>query len=269
MSMEKSDPTFQILKMPAKSPPASAVKVSEPFIPSKPVDRPVMASDQARVEAQHDRPTTVSSHQLTDQPSTHQNPVALSQCLISGPSGLHSTQDTGIDLDSDSDTDPVNQPTSVFDEEEELSDLDQDSTSADTDQVPSEEQTYRETVCGIRSFMGWTHIPDMNNSSSADDNPFQAPKQQPLGRISVKLPSDEWLCQKMDKLNVTPVEGYLSRASEASGLQKDQYVKVSKSQLKWYWLHPSADKTADTASFWENESVKLNSSYSRIARVTV
>ena len=31
---------------------------------------------------------------------------------------------------------------------------------------------------GIRSFMGWTHIPDMDtSSSSADDNPFQAPKQ--------------------------------------------------------------------------------------------
>ena len=68
-SMEKSDPTFHTLKMPAKSPPAGAVNVSEPFIPPKPadgpVDRPVMATDQARVEAQHDRLTTVSSHQPT------------------------------------------------------------------------------------------------------------------------------------------------------------------------------------------------------------
>ena len=69
----------------------------------------------------------------------------------------------------------------------------------------------------------------------------------------------------MDKLNVTLVEGYLSSASEAGGLQKDQYVKVGKSQLKWYGLHPSTDKTADTVSFWGNESVKLHSSYSIIS----
>ena len=148
-----------------------------------------------------------------------------------------------------------------------MSDLNQDVTTADTDQAVSEEQTYRETERGIRSFMGWTYIPDMDNSSSSADNyPFQAPKQQPLGRISVKLPSDEWLYRKMDKLKVTLVEGYPSRASEAGGLQKDQYVKVGKSQLKWYGLQPSTDKTVDTVSLWGNELVELNSSYSRIAR---
>ena len=40
---------------------------------------------------------------------------------------------------------------------------------------------------------------------------------------------------------------------------------MGKSQSKWYGLHPSTDKTADTVFFWVNESVKLNSSYSRIA----
>ena len=36
----------------------------------------------------------------------------------------------------------------------------------------SEEQSYHETVRGIRSFMGWTHILDMDNPySSAEDNP--------------------------------------------------------------------------------------------------
>ena len=150
----------------------------------------------------------------------------------------------------------------MFDEEGELSDPDQDVITADTDQALSEEQTYRETVRDIRSFMGWTHIPDMDtSSSSADDNPFQAP----VSRISVMLPTDEWLCRKMDKLNVTLVEGYPSRASEAGGKQKDQFVKVGKSQSKLYGLHSSTDKTADTVSFWGNESVKQNSSYSRIA----
>ena len=55
---------------------------------------------------------------------------------------------------------------------------------------------------------------------------------------------------QIDKLNVTLVEGFPSRASEAGGLQKDQFVKVSKSQSKWYGLHPSTDNTADTVSLW-------------------
>ena len=104
--MEKSGQTFQTVMMPAKSPPAGAVKDSEPFILPKPADRPVMATDQAHVETQCDRPTTVISHQPTDQPSTDQTPVALSQ--FPGPSGLHTTKDTGMDLESDSDADLVN-----------------------------------------------------------------------------------------------------------------------------------------------------------------
>ena len=38
--LSKSDPTFQTVKMPAKTPLASAVKGSEPFILPKPADRP-------------------------------------------------------------------------------------------------------------------------------------------------------------------------------------------------------------------------------------
>ena len=44
-----------------------------------------------------------------------------------------------------------------------------------------------------------------------------------------------------------------------------EHQKVGKSQSKWYGLHPDTEKTADAVS-WGNESVKLNSSYSRIAR---
>ena len=110
-------------------------------------------------------------------------------------------------------------------------------------------------------------IPDVDDSSSSpDNNPFAASKQQPLGRISVKLPTDEWLCKKMDKLNITLVESYSSRVSEAGGLQKDQFVKVSRSQSKWYGLHPNTEKPAGSVSFWGSESVKLSSSCSRITR---
>ena len=136
-SMEKSDPAFQTVKMPVKSPPAGAVKGSELFILPKPADQPVdrstMATDQAHVEAPHDQPSTVVPHQPANQPSTDQTPVASHE--FPGPPGLHTTQDTGMDLDSYSDIDLVNRPTSVFDEEGELSDPDQDLTTADTEQA--------------------------------------------------------------------------------------------------------------------------------------
>ena len=69
----------------------------------------------------------------------------------------------------------------------------------------------------------------------------------------------------MDKLNVTLLEGYPSRASEAGGLQKDQFIKVGRSQIKLYGLHPSSEKSDGSVSYWSSESAKLNSSYSRIA----
>ena len=56
---------------------------------------------------------------------------------------------------------------------------------------------------GVRTYMGCTHIPDIDNqTSSAEDNPFTAPKQQPAGKISVTLPTDDRLCRKMDDLNL-------------------------------------------------------------------
>ena len=61
-------------------------------------------------------------------------------------------------------------------EEGKLSD-EQDMTATELDQMPSAEQTYRETTRGIRSYMGWTSIPDIDSSNTAsDDNPFSGPK---------------------------------------------------------------------------------------------
>ena len=80
--------------------------------------------------------------------------------------------------------------------------LDQDISVTNTDQDSTEEQSYRETKCGVHSYMGWTHIPNIA-ASSAEDNPFAAPKQQPVGKVGVNLPTEGWLCRKLDSLNLT------------------------------------------------------------------
>ena len=80
-----------------------------------------------------------------------------------------------------------------------------------TDQDLSEEANYRETIIGVRSFMGWHQIPDFDSaSSSLDDNPFAGSQVKPTGKVSVKLLVDEWLCLKFEKLNLTVAEGYPS-----------------------------------------------------------
>ena len=121
---------------------------------------------------------------------------------------------------------------------------------------------------GIRSYMGWTHIPDMESATgSSDDNPFAGPKMQTQGKVSVQLPTDEWLCRKISKLNLTLTDGYPSRGAEAGGLHRDQFLKPPRSQAKWYGAHQQTkSSTAETVSSWSSDAAKLNSGYLRIAR---
>ena len=83
------------------------------------------------------------------------------------------------------------------------------------DQELSAEQSYRETLQVVRSFMAWNDIPEFDSaSSSQDDNPFTGSRSSQTGKVSVKVPVDEWLCKKFEKLNITLQEGYPTRNSE-------------------------------------------------------
>ena len=99
------------------------------------------------------------------------------------------------------------------------------------------------------------------------DNPFAGSRVKATGKLSVKLPVDEWLCKKLEKLNVTIAEGYPSRNSETSGLLRDQFVKTPRSS-KWYHMHAvkKGDVSTQTVSDWSPEPAKLNSMFSRVAR---
>ena len=124
------------------------------------------------------------------------------------------------------------------------------------------------TERGIRSYMGWNHIPDIDSgATTSEDNPLAGPKLHTPGKVSVNLPTDEWLCKKMSKLNLTLVQGYPTHALEASGLLKDQFVRPPKSQGKWYGFQANPKKDSDqTISSWHTGSSRLNSTYLRIAR---
>ena len=102
-------------------------------------------------------------------------------------------------------------PVDLHVEEGELSD-DQDMTVTEPDQALSVEHTYQEMMRGIRSYMGWSNVPDIDSFNTAsDDNPFSGPKVPVPGKVSVQMPTEDWLCRKLSKLNLTLVEGYPSR----------------------------------------------------------
>ena len=114
--------------------------------------------------------------------------------------------------------------------------------------------------------MGWHDIPEFDRVSSSDDNPFAGSRLQPTGKVSVKLPVDEWICCKMEKLNLTITEGYPARNAETAGLVWDQFIKPPRSS-KWYDMHTNKkDSDFSTVCAWSQEPAKLNSAFSRVAR---
>ena len=162
----------------------------------------------------------------TDRPSTHR-PLTdrPGSSAVTGPdSPLLQTgrRDSFSSVDSQPDSELSDQPPlTLFVDEGELSD---DQDFGELEQPTSEEQTYRETMSGIRSFMGWSHIPDMESSNPSDDNPFTGPKAPVPNKVSVHMPIEEWLCKKLNKLNMTLIEGYPSRTAEAGHLPMDSFL---------------------------------------------
>ena len=169
-------------------------------------------------------------------------------------------------MSSEADSDFSNRPpVDLYAEEGELSE-DQDLNATEPDQALTEEQTYRETMRGIRSYMGWSNIPDMDSATTGSvDNP-SGPKVTVPGKISVQMPREDWLCKKLNKLNITLVEGYPSRSSEASGLLMDQFLRPAKSQSKWYGLYSNHKADPSAVSICNINACKLNSCYSRVSR---
>ena len=182
-----------------------------------------------------------------------------------GPEVLLSSAGETV-LQSDSDYDLQSEPTSPVDVNDWSGSPDRDFNREDTGgQDLSEDDSYRETIRGVR-FMGWHNIPEFDRVSSSDDNPFAGSRVQPTGKVSVKLPVDEWFCRKMEKLNLTITEGYPSRNAETAGLLRDQFIKPPRSS-KWYDMHTNKkDSDFSTVCAWSQELAKLSSAFSRVAR---
>ena len=71
-------------------------------------------------------------------------------------------------------------------------------------------------------------------------------------------------------MNLYIIDGHVSRFGERGWLRTDQFLKVPKTQNRWYSLHPAPNPVDNRAGkvvkFWSNDAPHLNSSYSCIAK---
>ena len=180
------EPTFSTVKVtPTHAPPATAIS-SEPFI--KPPGQSSSSSQPSHPPAASMSPATgptinvpaskagSDSSQPAHRPGTSKTTDQPAKRSFSA--AFDTRRDTSSsDSDSES-TSSDRPPIDLYPEEGELSD-DPEVSLTDPDQSLSEEQSYRETMRGIRSYMGWTHVPNMDSGTkTSDDNPFAGPKLQ-------------------------------------------------------------------------------------------
>ena len=84
------------------------------------------------------------------------------------------------------------------------------------------------------------------------------------------MPPDDWLCQKLERLNTTVAEGYPSRSQNSGDLKKDQFIKMPKSQSRWYHMYTiepdTSHRTGKSVFSWRNTEAKVNSELPRITK---
>ena len=91
---------------------------------------------------------------------------------------------------------------------------------------------------GIRSPTTTIHLPPWMIIHLPVPEPSQPVK------CLVKLPVDEWLCIKFEKLNVTVAEGYPSRNTNTGGLLRDHFIALIH-PIQWTIANPvGADRPA-------------------------
>ena len=123
--------------------------------------------------------------------------------------------------------------------------------------------------------MCWHHIPTFETNYSEPDksnNPWKGKNPRKPTQISVAMSPDDWLCQKLERLNLIAVEGYPLKSQNSAGHKRDQFIKVPKSQSKWYTMHllkPEGPHRPGRSFFnWRNTESKVNSQFPRITKAS-
>ena len=123
--------------------------------------------------------------------------------------------------------------------------------------------------------MGWNHIPSFESDLLEPDksnNPWKGKAPKRPARNSVAMPQDDWLRQKLEKLNTVVAEGYPSCAQDSAGLKRDQFIKVPKTQSRWYQIDTirteGPHRPGKSLLSWHNIEAKVNSQFPRIVKAS-
>ena len=131
-----------------------------------------------------------------------------------------------------------------------------------------EEQTLRETVRAVRGYMEWNHIPDIDSSANSEDDPFTF-RAKPVGKVSLKMPADTWICKKLETLSLTLKSGYPSGSVDPSPLPRDHLLRHPTTAARWYDLFQGQDSSSSHGSstlFWHGTPAKNNSTLPRVLK---
>ena len=94
-----------------------------------------------------------------------------------------------------------------------------------------------------------------------------APGANRLGRYLLPFPQKIGSVGSSKQMNLYIIDGHVSRSGERGWLRTDQFLKVPKTQNRWYNLHPAPNPGDNqVVKFWSNDAPHLNSSFSRIAK---
>ena len=140
-------------------------------------------------------------------------------------------------------------------------------------QEVTEDMNYRETDRSVRSFMGWNHILVFETSVNRT-------KATTPGRV--KCLSVLPMCQSQCHQTI----GYAKSCRDSvplwqraippevkipAALKRDQFIKMPKSQSRWYQMHtikPDTPHCPDKSVFsWRNTEAKMNSQFPRITNL--
>ena len=158
--------------------PVQAPSTRGPVTASKSATSPVEGPG-TRVVIQQNATQSVEAHSAGTATQPIGAPVAGPEALLTGTrnAALHA-EITGPDSEEELHSEPGSPVDGNF--RDGSPDLTREESA---DQELSEESSYRETIRGVRSFMGWHQIPEFDSVSSADDNPFAGSRVQPTGNV--------------------------------------------------------------------------------------
>ena len=165
------------------------VQVSGTVLATRPVEAPGAAPVTYTTGQEAELPAVVYRHEVQPPGPAAQPSATAKQISTSHPGSVVPVEEAAAESDQFSD-----RASSLADGE--VSDLEATGPDCeellDVDQELTAEQTYRETLRGVRSFMAWKDIPWFDSSSSSqDDNLFTGSKSSHTGKVSVKVPVDE------------------------------------------------------------------------------